>query len=1268
MRSSQKNESLPLPLTKASENSSYSLASKKYLETNSRMDIETKMTSKSCISTKSEFIQQVEKEIELIETTSHEIYASKIALNSKFKQVEEELRKKDIKIFDIVTNIRQTVEPLFENVSKILDQNCKLMTKMLEKDVSDKKQTVAMIMNLEANMKNLRQQKEISEKNIAEFICKNCKTSPKTNIEESIYKFKQIIDHKEKTIKLMKLSIANKSKRFNILLFKHLSDKKLSESVLTSVIEKSCFNNDEFNELLTGFKETCQEMKLELRKETDVDGSAIEFNKAKFIKETGITGNQNICFKKIKETTEKINNQALIYEEQNVKIKKLQEDIDLFGASDQEIAKQPSSKGEIAWEFCDSKAIERKKMQENIKNYKSSNEKILSEIRILESETITTYKSIFRNNKVAIKQVKRQFSENDNKSLNKKLNWIFFSCMLSKNEYETHFKNNESFKTLTNFQIIENFLKNGYLKKVKTFDRVKKIDLKNFVFMRDSFDRKKKVKNSAKNGVPLANFKVKFEQFKDQVGVQNFHSIFQNLQMVISEFSLINSNQHVKKILEENNTTIDSRFAETNNNNRPSEKSISNNPFAQIKTIRPTSVNTHINKIYDHIKATIEKVIPIVYKLSSLLKKNDISKTNNGLSSCKEVDLAHIFIQNLSEKLAEGKIDILSIQNKHQEAQKKLKKEVQDISNELNKKKEELQVVIKDKQKAISKLEHFTRSINSLEEQLLFERSKCDILIKKLQVIDENKITANKLEIENKKNLLKNNKNNDYFKINYGSNDNARVYQTDNDDRNKQWSEKSCSENSSKVGNYFELIKKASGLNNRESKSEVRKPMPSLEKEVANSMHKTYDSNEVRMTPRFLNKGFDFTGTNVKKNQESQENLYNIYKKHFSEVPKISKEPKKGVVDCSIVQKLQEKLESLKNVFESAIQVQNSALEGMKDKISVIGAILSKKNLIIEIFRSRSSSVVINLIESSFNLLPQPKLIRTNSKTKEDLVISNLLLKTQNNILEAKIKVLERDSQKFRQSTAKGRLQIIVPDLPQKRESFSKVHPPSNESSTRKLIITEPGISMKSSSQSIDVPSKQRDSYNKHNFEGIKGFKLMNFEKPKNRVVNPEIYETENSFEQETLRQNGAKPNKRESETESNDHVDFSFSIPFKPKSMNKELQNKIQEKAVLEKTSNMNNKELSNNLKKSKNSDSEDGGEGSQILNLYTQMASSHSQNQSNSPFENNLYNARQSESQQEGIQPDLDESFEKLFYRKVIDNFYPESNDELVDPSINK
>jgi hypothetical protein len=467
---------------------------------------------------------------------------------------------------------------------------------------------------------------------------------------------------------------------------------------------------------------------------------------------------------------------------------------------------------------------------------------------------------------------------------------------------------------------------------------------------------------------------------------------------------------------------------------------------------------------------------------------------------------------------------------------------------------------------------------------------------------------------------------------------------------------RSLSQANSKTENYFEKIRNGPALSPKAKSENRKKSRPPPLDPVPFNLRNSFGSSEIRGTPRFGTEKFDFKREKLAERTEKDapETLYNIYHKHFTEVPKIldtAVSPALPQASGNIRSFLQ-RIESRQEEYWRSLAEAKSALEAIRDKTSVLKAIFSKAKLMIEIFRSRSTPALIALVDSTFNNHPRPPLPNSNYQSAEDLVISVRLLRTQNGVLEARLKVLERENSKLKdfQAKTKPTSRQYESNGVNRQLLDSKARTPSNQESARRIQITEPRFSNQSSAQSLEfhlqvTPDRTKNEVARKTY--------FNFEKKSSQADIPLMYQTDHQLKEGRESRSRSKGNHKSRGSESGKDVNFSFSVrPTNP----------AFQKAKRQFDAHLRSDSSEEGLATVKKEDSEREIGSAQELNLYGAI----SQRQDNSravPVKKTLYNLRGGRSSREIEGEDLDESFDKLFYMKVIDNFYPESNEESIN-----
>lgn len=1198
-----------------------------------KLENDTKSSAKTELTSKSEFALQVERERELVETTSHELYVKRMNLGVEFKKLEEDL-KRDRRLLDKVLSLRGSIDSLLEHVSNIFRQNSKLFTKMLEKDANYKRQTVAMIMNLEANMKSYKSQKEAPEESSADKQNDALLQTEKTEVV--LQKLSTVLNHKEQIIRKTKDLLAKKSKQNKLLLFRQMIEKTLLDSVITNVIEKSCFSPEAFQESIDRFKHICQEQQLEFRMPSEIEKCVSNGSQARILKESSQTATQVGFLKMMAEKSDKIKKQTMVYEQQLERIAKLEE----YHNKLQDDVPPPttdSTKGEESEnELRKLRNNEKAKVRESINRDRAANEKIQEEILKLKTEVFGIFSSIASKNKSAIKMIKRQLVSNDFESPNSVIHRVFIACIVPPEELGVHVKKIECSKMMTGLNLVENFFKKRFLSQMSQ-ERVKI----------NNPQLEKRLKQVGLEGKPDVHGigKLRLEQKGSQVSAKDLKVNFTKLRDLIAALADIRTDPEITQAIKDLNS-LETRM--TSKDTDPlSNRSLSGSTALNRSNSKQTNeLNIRLAKIDAQFREKVENLMPIVYDFFIVYAAHEPSK-KRGQTNSKATEMAHILIKNLSEKLADLKIERVEAENQHIRSQEKLQEEVNKLSVELNKKTTELQQALTEKTKCNTKVEHYTQSIQKLGDELIFERSRVDQLRKQISQADGNRIKE--IEEENKRlkaQVLKlTTEFNDSIKMKAQTH--LRRSLTGELERDVELTSKSVSNLSPKVENYFKKIKEPHDMSLK-IRGEPRKSVGIKLEEVPTKMRESFGSNEIRATPRFNNNKFDFKTQAITNKPESddQANLYSIYHKHFNEIPKIMEhksKPKRNAL--AALEMFKERATAIETFVEDFVKDMKSKTEVMCDKFNVLKAILTKTTLIVDIFRSRSSTALVNLIESTFSNLPQPQPNSQKNQSPDDLFITARLLRTENSLLITKIKVLERENLKLKDVQMRTRV-VSSSNFESTSRNEQGGRPISKPDSTRRLEIFEPQFSIQSSNASIEV--QKRDIFLKPHENTQRG--TMNFGK---RKVLPEpdtIYQVENSFSNDLIEQKGKK---RKTGSRESDHAaGQNFSFSQEPNNVKFKKQNRPVENRGASVSSD--ERKLAN----SKNQSSEDAGSYHE-LNLYGALQSRKADSTA-VQHKITLYNFRAHNSSNNDIEEqDLDESDDN-FFPKVIENFFPESNEE--------
>lgn len=1201
-----------------------------------KLESETKSSAKTELTSKSEFALQVEKERELVETTSHELYVKRMNLGVEFKKLEEDL-KRDRRSLDKVLSLRGSIDSLLEHVSNIFRQNSKLFTKMLEKDANYKRQTVAMIMNLEANMKNYKSQKETPEESSAGKQNDGALHAEQTEV--LLQKLSAVLHHKEQIIRKTKDLLSKKSKQNRLLLFRQMTEKTLLDSVITNVIEKSCFAPEAFQESIDRFKHICQEQQLEFKLPSDAEKCTSNGSQARILKESSQTATQVGFLKMMAEKSDKIKKQTMIYEQQLERIakleeyhKKLQDDVPL-PATD-------ANKGEESEnELRKLRNNEKAKVRESINRDRAANEKLHEEILKLKTEVFGIFSSIASKNKSAIKMIKRQLVSNDFESPNSVIQRVFIACIVSPEELSGHVKKIECSKMMTGLNLVENFFKNRFLSQMSQ-ERVKI----------NNPQLQKKLKQVGLEGKPNFNGvgKLKLEQNETPVSPTDLKVNLMKLRDLVATLVDIKSDPEITQAIQDLHS-LESKMS-TKDADPHSNRSLGRSQSLNRSNSKQTNeLNARLAKIDAQLRDKVERLMPIVYDFFIVYAVPEPNKKRSQPNS-KTTEMAHILIKNLSERLAECKIERVEAENQLIRSQEKLQEEVNKLSVELNKKTTELQQALVEKTKHNTKVEHYTQSIQKLGDELLFERSRVDQLRKQISQADGNRIKE--MEEENKRlkaQLVKfTTEFNDSIKVKTQSN--LRRSLTGELDRDPEHTSKSVSNLNPKVENYFKKIKEPHDMSLK-IRGEVRRPIGINLQDTPSKSRESFGSSEIRATPRFNNNKFDFKTQAITNKPESddQANLYSIYHKHFNEVPKIMDSKPKPKRNAPVALELfKERASNIEAYIEDFVKDMKSKTEVMCDKFNVLKAILTKTTLIVEIFRSRSSGALVNLIESTFSNLPQPQPNSQKNQSADDLFITARLLRTENLLLITKIKVLERENLKLKD--LQTRTKVVSSSNFESTSRNTPIEqggrPVSKPDSTRRLEIFEPQFSIQSSNASIEVQKK--DIFLKPHENTLRG--TMNFGKRKPIQETDTIYQVENSFSNDLTDQKGKK---RKTGSRESDHAaGQNFSFSQEPRNVKFKKQGRPGENLGASVSSD------ERKVVNSKNHSSEDGGSYHE-LNLYGALKSRQADSTAVQQ-KITLYNFRAQNSSNNDIdEQDLDES-DGDFFPKVIENFFPESNEE--------
>lgn len=1200
----------------------------------SRQEIDTKVSSKTQLSAKSEFAQQIEKEMGVVESVNHEIYVKKISLNADFKKLEEELAKRDKKLSDKVMGLRQTIDQLLENNCSIFRQHSKLFSKMLEKDANYKRQTVAMIMNLEANMKSYKNPKESAEP---------APTDPPrpsldpSKFDEIVSKYVTVLRHKEQVILKAKEALSKKAKSFQLLHFKYLAEKNLYQSLVSSVIEKSCFSGELFNESLENFKKVCSDQGLEFRTPADMPPPAESQSQTKILKEAALAVNHSSFLKMISDKAQSIHNKSIIYNQQAERIAKFQEKIEKL-QSDQAATTLDSASqmNESEIELQRIRNQEKNHIAEGLKRDCSANEKILEEIKRMKSELVAIYNSVAAKNRTASKIIKRQMVENDGSFPNARLNQLFAECMMSENELAAHSKRSESARLLSGFLMIENFFRNGCLKKISKADTVGDI--------RDLLAKPKSCKQI--KDTPISKDKIKLEAPHRVTSIKDIKENYMKLKHMVEALAEIGGDPDFKQ-LGQDITQVEGRLTDGRESGPTSARSVSKMGTPLHSFSKHTSdIQFKMARLQTQLKQKVSRVMPAIYEFIILLHPPEENKKSS--SSHRVSEVAHLLIRNLSEKLAESKNEMMEAENKRGLLQEKFQEEIRKISTELKQKAVDLQQATLEKSRLQNKADMFAKSIQKLEDDLIFERSRHDNLKKQKSQNNQTQVEKLEAEVEHLKSLLKKEIRQRQSESEFQPREARRRSFTVDIEK-----ELSLSQKSPKAENYFEKIRNGPAM----SQKARGEPMPRSQTvldEVPSEMRRSFGSNEIRATPRFSHQ------INLKKDlakgqsdSDTHENIYNIYQKHFSEVPQIL--DKRAEVprthSLQTVGALRERIVSQSEHFFVATEEFRSSFEAIKDKLSVMRAVLTKTKLIIDIFKSRSPPALVALIESTFNNLGGLQIKNADVPKTEDLLITLKMLQSENGLLKAQLKVLERENQKLKDCQLKARNSSKNMDPVRKDLPDSKPKTPPNQSSSRKIEIFEPKFSMQSSAQSIEIHRELSSARRKPEQSHATA---QNFEKRRGPMDVFEINQGDISFGNERFERSTSRSKQRSHASGSAREVNFSFSLPTQIKGFQKPgAENDYG-------ADHDSSREYSRHYAKKHDSDMEIGSQHE--LNLYGAMQPKNDPVRG-APIKKTLYTIRGSGSNNEIQAEDLDESYDKLFYKKVIDNFFPESNEESIN-----
>lgn len=1080
-------------------------------ETHFQAEKATTLINKTESSNKSEFAQELEFQINFIEKASFELNSKRAYVISEFKKTETEIGKSDKKLQETIKLIKETIESITEQSVQVYFHHSSLFTKMLEKDANYKRQTVAMIMNLEADMKKYKGKDEPRQE-----LGTRISECQKSTEDDSSERISCMFKHKEQIIRKLKSRLACKSQGHNLLLLKKITEKNFFEKIIKEFMEKSSENKSEFDKSVDNFREKCESMSFEFKNKEFVKHLSDGITDKNSLNESGFGIKKSNLFRIINKKKERLIEKKLIFEQQNEKLEKLQNKFKNLGS--------------------DNFLIENAKKEEILGKENENRDKIKTEIKKLENQVQKIKRSVFGENKMIGKIINNELCKSFQKSKNREKMEVFLGCTINQQALLQFRKKKEIGKSIAGFHVILNYFEKNCQTKAINFSKDKKNTLKKLESQKDS-------KKS------------------------HIHDLFQRIEIDTGK----------------------------------KEESIE-------------SITTF--KISDNVISSSPR-------------------------NPQKVEMTHAFIQNLSEKLAESKTETLEAENKKQIIQKKLEDEIKEMSNELNRKNNQLKLKQLENEKMKNKVEYFSQAIKGLEDTLIFERSKYDVLKKRLIDLKVSQVQVEQLKNESGE------KSEEPEKGSY-SNFSDRKTLVIGLDKRQSWTGKQTPNKSSKVENYFQKIKKQTGENS-EAQNEPKINDFKIEDSPENS--KKNVAIILNVKPVFKN-----SKTEIQISEKNLETSLNIYKTKPEMEYQLETQKNQKIEWTQRLNCLYQRFSKQNLSFENQINDLSEKLAGIADKFDVIEAFSNKFLLIVEIFRTRSPESLLILINQSFQTLSELKDCPLQEYSKQDLIITNKLLKTQNSILDAKLRVLMRENTKFRTNSPQGRnsAQLIIRSSVTNSEDtpHSRKKPLSNSQQTNKSLVypsnyvslnPQPTFSPKETNSEIKKSEEQIQ-------ETISSKNKRLSKKPKNY-----IFEIGNDFEQETSHPQSLQPLKRNLYPESQDAGNFSFSIQnYRAKFEKAVLSPLTCEPHIVEGIPIKSND--NSNVDKSQKQ-----LEGNRIISGNSNPQSA--KNEFELKPQNCVgYLDNKSDERPQPTSADLDESLDSLFYKKVIENFYPESNEDSI------